>query len=297
MNENMDRGLSPIQILRRSGISPERSLGQNFLIDPNILDVIERMAELDEEDCVLEVGPGLGVLTARLLERCRVVHCIEVDRRLARHIEEEFAPAAGLRLHVIDAMKAGLGELQPPPVKFVANLPYNVAAPLVMRSFEELPTVELWCLMLQKEIADRLFAAPGSSAYGGISVMTQLAAEKLAARPVSGNVFYPKPRVKSSLLAFRRRDASALTIPRFREVKGVVYGAFSHRRKTLVNSLAEAGGELLPAALAPDNPAGRKRMIEAALAAIGLPGNIRPQDLTPGQYLELSGHLKGESRD
>ncbi|MHB1382547.1 MAG: 16S rRNA (adenine(1518)-N(6)/adenine(1519)-N(6))-dimethyltransferase RsmA, partial [Thermoleophilia bacterium] len=211
----MSQDLSPIQRLRRSGIAPERSLGQNFLIDPNILDLIERMAELGADDCVLEVGPGLGVLTARLLERCRLVHCIEVDRRLAHYLEEEFAAAEGLRLHVMDAMKADFDTLQPPPEKFVANLPYNVAAPLVMRSLEELPTVGLWCLMLQKEIADRLFASPGSADYGGVSVMTQMVARKLSARVISGNVFYPRPRVKSSLLAFRRRQPEPFTTTGF----------------------------------------------------------------------------------
>lgn len=291
----MDRSLSPIQKLRQSGIAPEKSLGQNFLIDPNILDVIERMAGLGADDCVLEVGPGLGVLTARLLMRCRLVHCIEVDRRLALYLEEEFAAAEGLRLHVIDAMKAGLAELQPPPDKFVANLPYNVAAPLVMRSLEELPTVGLWCLMLQKEIADRLFAAPGSPDYGGISVMTQMVAEKLSARVVSGNVFYPKPRVKSSLLAFRRRQPAPVATAGFAAVKAVVYGAFSHRRKTLVNSLAEAETANLPEYLLSLAAPARKRLIEESLEAGGLPLNIRPQELTPGQFLKLAGRLEGAS--
>lgn len=291
----MSRDRSPIQILRQSGIAPEKSLGQNFLIDPNILDLIERMAELGTDDCVLEVGPGLGVLTARLLERCRLVHCIEVDRRLAHYLEEEFGDAAGLRLHVMDAMKAELASLQPPPDKFVANLPYNVAAPLVMRSLEELPTVGSWCLMLQKEIADRLFAAPGSGDYGGISVMTQMVAEKLSARVISGNVFYPKPRVKSSLLAFRRRQPAPLSAEKFAAVKAVVYGAFSHRRKTLVNSLAEAETANLPQRLASLAAPERKRLIEEALEAAGLPPNIRAQDLDPGQFLELAGRLDGAS--
>ncbi|RJQ46165.1 MAG: ribosomal RNA small subunit methyltransferase A [Gaiellales bacterium] len=288
----MTRDISPLERLRRSGISPEKSLGQNFLIDPNILGVIERLASLGPDDLVLEVGPGLGVLTARLLERCRLVHCVEVDERLARHLEEEFAASDNLRLHLVDAMKADLAALQPPPDKFVSNLPYNIAAPLVMRSLTELPTVGFWCLMLQKEVADRLFAVTGAANYGGISVMMRLACEKLSSRPVSGNVFYPRPRVKSSLLAFRRIEPAVLSGDGFTAVKALVYGSFSHRRKTLVNSLSEAEDHHLPAPLVQLAQAARKQLIEEALASAGLPVNVRPQDLTPEQYLQLSARLE-----
>ena len=291
----MDRDLSPIRKLRQSGISPDKALGQNFLVDSNILAVIERLACLRDQDCVLEVGPGLGVLTARLLERCRLVHCIEVDRRLAAHLEEEFAASGNLRLHLMDALKADLEDLEPPPDKFVANLPYNIAAPLVMRSLQELPTVRLWCLMLQREIADRLFAEPGSANYGGMSVMTRMVAEKISARPVSGNVFYPRPRVKSSLLAFRRTEPSAITADCFTAIRAVVYGSFSHRRKKLVNSLAEAEMENLPASLKPLTPAERKHTIEVALADVGLAAGVRAQNLTPGQYLSLAQRLGSDA--
>lgn len=290
----MTRDISPLQKLRQSGISPDKALGQNFLVDPNILSVIERMAGLGGDDCVLEVGPGLGVLTERLLRRCRLVHCMEVDERLAAHVREEFTGAGNLRLHVVDAMKADLAGLEPPPDKFVSNLPYNIAAPLVMRSLEELPSIRLWCLMLQKEMADRLFAETGAANYGGISVMTRLSCEKLSSHPVSGNVFYPRPRVKSSLLAFRRRDQgpAAETFPR---VKAVVYGAFSHRRKTLVNSLADADMDNMPSPLATLTSSGRKRRVAAALNELGLPASIRAQDLEPVSYPELTALLGGSS--
>lgn len=287
------RDLSPIQLLRQSGITPDRSLGQNFLVDPNILDVIERMAGLDSEDVVLEVGPGLGVLTGRLLERCALVHCVEVDARLADHNQAAFGGAPGFRLHRLDALKIDPEELQPPPGKFVANLPYNIATPLVMMSLARLLSIGFWCLMVQKEIADRLFAATGSPNYGGPSVMTRLLAEKVEARQVSGSVFYPRPRVKSSLLSFRRRVKTGFSAGRFELVRTVVYGAFSHRRKTLVNSLAEADPGHLPAVLAPLPVTRRKEMITAALAAMGLAANIRAQELEPGQHEELAGAITG----
>ncbi len=285
-----DTRLTPLQKMRLSGVSPDRALGQNFLIDPNIVDVIERTAALGRGDVVLEVGPGLGVLTERLVQRCGHVHCIELDTTLAGLLGKEFGGARGFHLVAADALKLDLRSLDPPPRKFVANLPYNVAVPLVMKSLEELPALEMWCLMVQREIADRLFAPPGTSAYGGTSVMTQLFAEKVSSRPVSGNVFYPRPRVRSSLLAFRRRQEA--DVGGFQAVRAVVRAAFSHRRKTLANSMAEAADSRLPQPFTTLDAPGRKRMAAAALSGLGLAENARPQDLTPEQYLELAGFLE-----
>ncbi|MDO8736836.1 MAG: 16S rRNA (adenine(1518)-N(6)/adenine(1519)-N(6))-dimethyltransferase RsmA [Thermoleophilia bacterium] len=278
---------TPLERLRRSGIAPAHGLGQNFLIDPNILDVIERMASLALEDVVLEVGPGLGVLTERLLDRCRLVHCLELDRRLAALLEGEFGSRSGFRLQMGDAVRLDFATLDPPPDKFVANLPYNVAAPLVMRSLAELPSISLWCLMLQKEVADRLFAAVGGPNYGGISVMVQLLAEKISSRPVPATVFYPRPRVKSSLLAFRRRERQGYAIEDFARVKAVVYAAFSHRRKMMVNSLSEAWPGTLPPAIAARELPERKAWLEGLLKDVGMGAGARAQELAPLQFEEL----------
>jgi len=275
--------ITPVERLRRSGISPDRSLGQNFLIDPNILDVIERMAALSPGDVALEIGPGLGVLTARLIERCGAVHCVELDRRLAAGLEEEFGARPGFHLHVADAVRFDFEKLEPAPTKFVANLPYNVAAPLVIISLERLPSVDLWCLMLQQEIAERLFAATGGSNYGGVSVMTRLLAEKISSRTVPASVFYPRPRVRSSLLVFRRRKPGGYAAANFARVKTVVYAAFGHRRKKLVNSLAEAP-DVLPASLAAEPATIRKRRLEELLDGAGLSVRARPQELSPKQF-------------
>jgi len=283
----VDSTLTPLERLRRSGIAPDHGLGQNFLIDPNIIDVIERMASLGAGDVVLEVGPGLGVLTERLLDRCRVVHCLELDRRLGALLEGEFGSRRGFRLHMGDAMRLDFGSLDPPPDKFVANLPYNVAAPLVMRSLAELPSIRLWCLMLQKEIAARLFAAVGGANYGGVSVMTQLLAEKLSSRLVPATVFYPRPRVRSSLLAFRRRERQGYAVEDFARVRAVVYAAFSHRRKMLVNSLAEAGPGILPPAIAAESLPDRKAWLEGLLKDVGMGAGARPQELEPLRFEEL----------
>jgi len=280
-------GTSPFKRLRAAGLTPVRSLGQNFLIDANILDVIEKMAALEKNDVVLEVGPGLGVLTERLINRCGFVHSIEVDSRLAAVLKDEFSGYPGFKLYVADATRMHLSNLSPAPLKFVSNLPYNVATPLVMKSLEELPTVVFWCLMVQKEIADRLFAPPGSDNYGGVSVMTQLLAEKVATRPVSASVFYPRPSIKSSLVAFRRRDAG-FAVNYFAQVKAIVYCSFSHRRKKLVNSLAGAEESRLPRILSSLPVERRKKLIQELLDRLGLPVDARPQELKPVHYEKLA---------
>ncbi|MEK7817168.1 MAG: rRNA adenine dimethyltransferase family protein, partial [Actinomycetota bacterium] len=224
-------------------------------------------------------------------------------KRLAALLKEEFGSNPRFRLHTGDAVRMDLGGLKPPPDKFVSNLPYNVATALVMKSLSELPAVRFWCLMLQREIAERLFARPGTPAYGSVSVMTQLLTVKEASRQVPAAVFYPRPRVRSALLAFRRRDDDGYTGRHFGKVRALVKAAFSHRRKLLVNSLAGAGERWLPPGVAgpgaaPGGEAGagagdggeavRKQVIVEALARAGLKPDVRPQQVTPAQYERLA---------
>jgi 16S rRNA (adenine1518-N6/adenine1519-N6)-dimethyltransferase len=215
---------------------------------------------------VLEIGPGLGVLTRYLAERVALVHAVEIDRRLEPHLAE--IPKVNLELG--DALQLDLRDLDPPPRKLVSNLPYNVATPIVVESLDGLPTVDRWCVMVQREVADRFFAAPGTKAYGAVSVLVQLAAERTGFHPVSRTAFRPPPNVDSALVAFRRRPLPE----RFAQVKHVVEAAFAHRRKTLPNSLALAG------------VASRDESAEA-LAALGRPANVRAEMLAPEEFVEL----------
>jgi 16S rRNA (adenine1518-N6/adenine1519-N6)-dimethyltransferase len=253
----------------------KKALGQHFLVDENLLGVIGRLAELGPEDVALEVGPGVGVLTAYLAERVAHVHAIELDASLEAVLAERLASHANVELHFGDALRLDLASLDPAPTKLVANLPYNIATPLVVESLNGLPTVGLWCVMVQREVADRFFAEPSTKAYGAVSVLVQLAAERTGFHPVSRTVFRPRPNVDSALVAFRRHDLPA----DFTRVKEVVGAAFAHRRKRLANSLQLAG-------LAPRDRA------TAALEAIGRDPYARAEELTPPEFVTLAAALR-----
>jgi 16S rRNA (adenine1518-N6/adenine1519-N6)-dimethyltransferase len=188
-------------------VSPKRDLGQHFLVDENILGVIGRLADLGADDVVLEVGPGLGGLTDYLAERVAQVHAVELDRSLEAPLRERLAARSNVELHFGDAMRLDLATLE--PTKFVSNLPYNVATPLIVESLDGLPSVGHWTVMVQREVADRLFAQPRTKAYGGVSVLIQLATERTGFHPVSRTVFRPQPNVDSALVAFRRIELPA----------------------------------------------------------------------------------------
>jgi 16S rRNA (adenine1518-N6/adenine1519-N6)-dimethyltransferase len=252
-------------------VSPKKALGQHFLVDENILGVIGRMSELDSDDVVLEVGPGLGVLTRYLAERVRVVHSIEIDRSLEPVLREALGAACSNVLLVWgDAMAVDVDALAPTPTKLVANLPYNVATPLVVESLEHAASLERWCVMVQREVADRFFASPRTKAYGAVSVLVQLAARKTGVHRVPPTVFRPRPRVDSALVAFERSPIASIT-----DVRPVVEAAFAHRRKTLANSLSIAG-------LATRSEA------EEALAAVGRPTTARAEELEPVDFVRLA---------
>jgi 16S rRNA (adenine1518-N6/adenine1519-N6)-dimethyltransferase len=257
--------------------APSKELGQHFLVDDNIVRVIGRLADLRPDDVVLEIGPGQGVLTAFLAEHAGLVHAVELDRRLEQHLAQRFGDAGNVRLHFADAVELDPAILDPPPSKLVANLPYNVATPLVVESLDRLPSVTFWCVMVQREVADRFFALPGTKAYGAVSVLIQLAAVRTGTHPVSREVFRPRPNVDSALVAFRRHEAPP-QIP-WPELKRVVEAAFSHRRKRLPNSLELTG------------LADRDRG-EAALEALGRPPTTRAEELSPPEFVELATALR-----
>ncbi len=250
-------------------VAPKKQLGQHFLVDENILGVIGRLAALDPEDVVLEVGPGLGILTRYLGERVTHVHAVELDRSLEPHLRD----LPRTTLHWQDALRLDPTTLEPVPNKLVSNLPYSIATPLVVESLDRMPEIEAWCVMLQREVADRLFAVPGTKAYGAVSVLMGLVTTRTGFNAVSREVFRPRPNVASALVAFER---VAPGVPP--GVKLVVEGAFAHRRKTLANSLALAG-------------IAAREEVAAALESIGRDPSVRAEALAAAEFVELTDAL------
>jgi 16S rRNA (adenine1518-N6/adenine1519-N6)-dimethyltransferase len=247
----------------------KKEYGQHFLVDENILGVIGRLAELAPEDVVLEIGPGEGVLTRYLAARVRQVHAVEIDEALAQHLDEL---PENVDVTYGDALRL---DLRTDATKLVANLPYNVATPLLAESLDGLPEIGLWCVMVQREVADRLFAQPRTKAYGAVSVLVQLVCERTGFHPVSRAVFRPPPNVDSALVAFRR-----VALPQdYGRLKRLVAASFAHRRKTLPNSLELSG-------------VARRADAAAALEAIGRDARTRAEALAPPEFVALADRLR-----
>jgi 16S rRNA (adenine1518-N6/adenine1519-N6)-dimethyltransferase len=263
--------------MRAFGIRPKRDLGQNFLIDSNILGVIERAAELTDQDVVLEIGGGLGVLSEHLAARAKHVHVVEIDRSLEDALRDAVDAYDNVTLHFGDALHLDLARLEPVPTKVVANLPYGIAATVILDTVFDLPSVTRWVAMVQKEVGERFAAQAGTGAYGVPSVLAQLSCDVRVHRSVSRSVFHPVPNVDSVLIVLERTGpAPSLALRR------LVQGAFAHRRKALPKSLQLHGGD----------KALRDR-VRAALTELGLPEDVRAERLTPAQFRALSEKISG----
>jgi 16S rRNA (adenine1518-N6/adenine1519-N6)-dimethyltransferase len=258
--------MSPLPVV------PNRELGQHFLIDENILRVIGRMAVLAADDVVLEIGPGLGVLTRFLSDQVALVHAVELDRKLEPHLRQAIGDARNVRLVFGDALRMPLAGLSPRPGKLVANLPYSIATPLCVESLDGLPSVGSWCVMLQREVAERFVAATGTRAYGAVSVLVQLTTVRTGMHPVARSCFRPPPNVDSALLGLCRSRSWG---PEYARLKQVVQGAFSHRRKTLANALELAG-------------VADRSEAAAALEALGFDQGVRAEAIRPEEFLQLA---------
>ena len=256
-------------------------LGQNFLVDRNILDVIERLAGVGADDVVLEIGGGQGVLSERLAGEVAYVHVVEVDRRLEGVLRNALAGFSNVTLWMVDALDLDLRSLDPAPTAVVANLPYSIAATVILRTIEELPSVVTWVVMVQREVGERLAASVGDAAYGAPSVLAQLVCDVRVLRPVARTVFRPVPRVDSVLVGLQRRNPAVAGVEP--SVRALVHEAFAHRRKALAGSLALAAGAA---------PGVRERA-RAALVEMGHPPDERAERLSPEEFRELAARLGG----
>ncbi|MFT4050152.1 MAG: 16S rRNA (adenine(1518)-N(6)/adenine(1519)-N(6))-dimethyltransferase RsmA [Solirubrobacterales bacterium] len=272
--QDAPRAQPSIERMRRFEIRPRHKLGQNFLVDNNILGVIAESSALSDADDVLEIGGGLGVLSEYLADRAAHLHVVEIDETLRPPLEDALGEKQNAELVFADAVNLDYAELAPVPNKLIANLPYNVAATCIIKAFYELPNLELCCVMTQREVGERLAAAPGGKLYAGTSVLVQAVAGRVATRKLSRNIFHPVPNVDSSLVTLRR---SAPTPPP--SFVDLVHDSFAHRRKPLVSSLAHARRS--------DKEI--KQRAADALAELGLTPDIRAERLTAEQFLKLDG--------
>jgi len=227
-----------IELLTAHGLAPRRALGQNFVVDPNTVRRIARLAAVGPTDRVIEIGAGLGSLTLALRETGAAVTAVEVDRGLVPVLRSVVEPA-GVEVVEGDALDLEWAALLGGgPWVLVANLPYNVATPLVVRLLEEVPVIERMLVMVQAEVADRLAATAGTSAYGAVSVVVAWWAAAKVIGDVPPTVFMPRPKVSSSLVALERRLPPSIDVD-YARFKEVVRAGFGHRRKMLRGSLAD----------------------------------------------------------
>lgn len=268
-------------VLERHGLALKKSLGQHFLIDDNVVGRIIALAGVDAATPVLEVGPGIGTLTAALCAASGSVTAVERDRELLPALEELTSWCTSLRVVNADAVTVGLDRLDSPlgpPEAMVANLPYAVAATVVLRFFEGLPSMRSATVMVQSEVADRMAASPGGKSYGSYTVKLRLHARPAGRFAVPRTCFVPPPRVDSAVLRLER--VTRPEPPELLEATArLADAAFAQRRKTLRNSLMAASGYGAAA-------------IDAALDATGTDGRRRAETLTPDEFVALASALR-----
>lgn len=272
MSRSEGRVAAAFERMRDAGITANRELGQNFLVDANMLDVVSREADVGPGDVVLEVGGGLGILSEHLAPQVGALHVVEVDRSLEPALTAAVERFDNVQIHFGDALELDLASLDPQPTKLVANLPYGIAAPLILETIVGLPGCTTWVAMVQREVGERLAAAPGSRVYGAPSALAQSACDVRVVRPVSRTVFRPVPHVDSVIVRLDRTAPAAAP-----EVRQLISASFAHRRKALAKSVELAGG-------------GRsaRDSIRSALERMGLPADTRAERLSASQFTELA---------
>ncbi len=273
-----------MQELRSRGVSPKRGLGQHFLIDQGIAQKIVRLADLEPEDCVVEIGPGMGVLTFLMLPLVKKLIAVELDRGMADWLREKGQGLASLTIMRQDALDfdfAIVAEKAGRRLKVVANLPYNISTPVIFRLLENRKLFSHLTLMLQREVAERITASPGSKAYGPLSIFTQLHTSPKIMAQVPPEAFYPRPKVESALVRFEILERPRIAINDDGFFQQVVRASFAQRRKTLLNALMGSSLSLGP-----------KDTVAAALEAIGIDPRRRAETLGLAEFQRLAEAMK-----
>ena len=274
-----------IEVLQKYDFVFQKKFGQNFLIDPHVLDKIMNAADIQKEDFVLEIGPGIGTMTQYLAFRAREVFAVEIDRALIPILEDTLKDYGNVTILNQDILKVDIKKLaeehnQGKPVKVVANLPYYITTPIIMGLFEEDVPVESITVMVQKEVAERMQTGPGSKDYGALSLAVQYYARPYIAANVPPNCFMPRPKVGSAVIRLTRHEKPPVDVKDQKLMFRIIRASFNQRRKTLVNGLKNASDLEFS-----------KEDIEKALSACGFPMGIRGEALTLQDFADLTNQL------
>lgn len=271
-----------IEVLQKYNFSFQKKFGQNFLIDTHILERIIQEAEINENDMVLEIGPGIGTMTQYLCENAREVIAVEIDKALIPILSDTLSEYNNVTIINEDILKVDINELVKErnggkPIKVVANLPYYITTPIIMGLFEKKVNVESITVMVQKEVAQRMQAGPGTKDYGALSLAVQYYAEPEIVSNVPPNCFMPRPNVSSAVIRLKLHNKPVISVKSEEMFFKIIRASFAQRRKTLMNSINNSGELNFT-----------KEQVASALNQMGLPQTIRGEALTLEQFAKLS---------
>lgn len=274
-----------IEILQKHHFNFQKKFGQNFLIDGNILEKIVDAAQITKDDCVLEIGPGIGTMTQYLAEHAKSVIAVEIDKNLIPILQETLSPYENVKVIHEDILKVDIDRIvreenDGKPIKVVANLPYYITTPIIMALFENHIALKSITIMVQKEVADRIQAVPGTKDYGALSLAVRYYAKPEIVMKVPASCFMPRPNVDSAVIRLSRYEKPPVKAMDEAWLFAVIRASFNQRRKTLVNGLSNAG-----------NLGISKEKITEAIEQMELPPTVRGETLTLKQFTELSNCL------
>ena len=279
---NLGNPKNTIEIIQKYEFMFQKKFGQNFLIDTHVLEKIISSAGVTKEDCVLEIGPGIGTMTQYLAENARQVVAVEIDKNLIPILGETLAGYDNVTVINEDILKVDIKEIAEKyndgrPIKVVANLPYYITPPIIMGLFESGVPIDNITVMVQKEVADRMQEGPGSKDYGALSLAVQYYAEPEIVAIVPPNCFIPRPNVGSAVIRLTRHKEMPVTVKDAEHMFRIIRASFNQRRKTLQNGLNNS----------PEIPYSKEKIL-AAIEQMGLPATVRGEALSLEQFAQLS---------
>ncbi len=285
---SLGSGKNTAEIIQKYQFNFQKKFGQNFLIDSNILDKIVQSAGVTKEDCVLEIGPGIGTMTQYLAEAAREVVAVEIDKNLIPILKDTLSEYDNVTVINEDILKVDLNQIVQDknggrPIKVVANLPYYITTPIIMGLFENHVPLKSITIMVQKEVADRMQVGPGTKDYGALSLAVQYYAKPEIITRVPASCFMPRPNVDSTVIRLERYEEPPVFVKDEKYLFAVIRASFNQRRKTLANGLTNAG-----------NLGVNRQLVEEALTQMGLSATVRGEALTLSQFAELSNYLAGK---